>query len=455
MSAAKQKYDLTQGGILNKLLLVSLPIMGTQLMQMLYNLTDMFWLGRVGSDAVAASGTAGMYLWLSNALLFIGRMGAEIGVAQQLGKGDRKSARSYCQNALFLALILGVAYAAFGMIFSRPLIGFFNMQEQNVVEDAIDYLVITVSVTPAVFIAGAVAGTFTASGNSRLPFVINALGVILNVVLDPVLIMGFGMGVIGAAIATSFAQVVVCVLSVIAIRWRRTCPLGAFRFRHKPDKEKVAQIFKWSTPVAAESMLFTVFSMVISRFIAVFGADAIAANKIGIQVESLSWLIGGGFSSALTAFVGQNYGAGKWGRIRSGVRIATIVMAIWGVIVTLILFFAGGAIFSLFLPDPKLVEIGASYLRILATCQIVATLEGVGAGSFRGIGKTLPPSVASIVSNGSRVILVYFLAKTSLGLDGIWWGIAIGAGVRGLWIFLWLLIMLRQQPKDDLPEVVA
>ena len=90
MTSSERRYNLTEGSILQKILLVALPIIGSQFMQMTYNLTDMFWLGRLSSDAVAASGTAGFYLWLSQAFLIIARMGAEIGVAQHIGRGNRK-----------------------------------------------------------------------------------------------------------------------------------------------------------------------------------------------------------------------------------------------------------------------------------------------------------------------------------------------------------------------------
>lgn len=451
MPANKQTNDLTQGGIVGRLLLVALPLMGTQLMQMAYNLTDMFWLGRLSSDAVAASGTAGMYLWLSGGLLFIGRMGAEIGVSQYLGRGDRDTARDYSQNAMLACIVLGIAFAIPLVIFNRPLIGFFNIPETHVAAAAADYLIITGIAIPATYVSATVAGTFNASGNSRTPFFINAVGLITNIILDPVLIFTAGMGITGAAVATSFAQFVVCALSIVAIKWKRTRPVGRYAFFIRPDWEKIRQIFRWSLPIAMENLFFTLLAMITSRFVAAFGAGAIAVQKVGSQVESLSWLIAGGYSSALTAFVGQNYGAGKWGRIRESVRLSTIFMALWGLAVSVLIFFAGGPLIGIFLSEPALIKIGASYLAILAVSQAFTTLEGVGAAGFRGTGRTLPPSIASISSNAFRVVLAWALSRTSLGLDGIWWGVTIGAMLRGAWIYLWYLYMLRSQPKEDLP----
>jgi Na+-driven multidrug efflux pump len=107
VKTSNNAFDLTQGSILQKIIVVAVPIMGTQFLQMAYNLTDMFWLGRVGSHAVAASGAAGMYMWLSMGFLLIGRMGAEIGVAQSLGRGDQTAALDFSRNSLFINFVIG------------------------------------------------------------------------------------------------------------------------------------------------------------------------------------------------------------------------------------------------------------------------------------------------------------------------------------------------------------
>ncbi len=446
----RDKYSLTQGGILNRLLLVSLPIIGTQIIQMTYNLTDMFWLGRLSSEAVAASGSVGMYLWLSMALLIIGSKGAEIGVAQNLGRGDRDTARAIGQSAFTLALGLGVLAGAALMLARAPLIGFFGIIDSAVSNAAQDYLLIVSIGLPFSFVSAAVTGVFNGSGNSRTPFYINSIALVTNVALDPVLIFACGMGIAGAAVATVIAQAVGCVLLILALQFHKHRPFEKFRVFAVPSAEHMRQIFRWTLPMAAESFLFTFMSMFISRFIAAWGTDAMAAHRVGSQVESLSWLVAGGFSSALTAFIGQNYGARKWGRIHEGFRIASIVMVVYGAIITAVLFFGAQAVYTVFVPDnPNVVKIGVEGLKILAACQLVACLEGAAAGAFRGMGKTLPPSIASVSSNGLRVIAAYFLARTPLGLNGIWWAISIGAAVRSLWIYFWYRLSSRRLPSKD------
>ncbi len=449
MNQSKKRYDLTQGNILSKLLLISLPIMGTQLLQMAYNLTDMFWLGRLSSQAVAASGTAGMYLWLSNGFMFIGRTGAEIGVSQHFGSKDEKGTRNFAQASMVLSILLGLLFSIIAFAFSGPLIGFFGMKELDVAKSASNYLMITAIGIPATFISSTAAGIFNASGNSRTPFFINSVGLVLNILLDPIFIFTFQLGIQGAAYATIFAQIIVATLSVSALKLKKFRPIKNFRFITFPNWFEIKKIFYWSTPVALESMFFTFLSMIITRFITSFGTDAIAVQRVGSQVESLSWLISGGFATAVTAFIGQNFGAQKWDRIHKGFKISLAAIISWGTFVTVLLFFAGGFLFSIFMPDPQLVEMGAYYLRVLALCQVFGSLEAACAGAFRGIGKTLPPSIASIGSNIFRVFLTYFLAK-QFGLNGIWWGISLGACIRGLITFIWFQVTLKKQPRHDI-----
>ncbi len=449
-------YDLTEGGILRKLLLVAIPIMGTSFMQMAYNLTDMFWLGQgVSSEAVAASGASGMYLWLSMALLLIGRLGAEIGVSQNFGRRDYAAAQGYAQNSFLWAVALGVGYGLLMILFNKPLISVFGMKEEGLVSSAATYLSVVGIGIPFTYVSASITGMFNGSGNSRLSFWANAVGLVLNMILDPLFIFVAGMGIIGAAVATVLAQMIVCALFVVFLKKHRARPFPSFKFWVKPDRPKALQIVRWSALTALESMLFTLLAMATTRLVASFGGNAVAVQRVGAQIESLSWLIGGGFGTAVTSFVGQNYGAGKWTRIHRGFRISLLAMTIWGVIITVLLFFGGRLLYSVFVRETVIQDMGDVYLKILALCQIATCFESVAGGAFRGMGKTMPPAVASIASNVLRVPLAYLLASTSLGLNGAWWGISITAAMRGVIILIWYLWRARRMPKRDEEPVHA
>lgn len=446
ISMKKTKYDLSQGDILQKLLLVALPLMATQFLQMAYNLTDIFWLGRMDHYSVAATGTAGLYIWLAASLLLIGRMGAEIGVSQSLGKKDPEAARLFSQNAFRLSCILGL-FSGLSLFFLAPaLIGFFNIQEPEVFYGSVTYLRVIAIGTPLTFLSAVISGTFSGSGNSRVPFFINGLGLVLNIILSPLFIFTIGLGILGAAIATVISQAVVMILSLIAIRFSPMRPFADFRFSQKLHIDKVRQIFRWSAPIAADSALFTALALVINRMVVSFGADAIAIIRIGFQIEGLSWLIASGFASALTAFVGQNYGAKRYDRIHQGVNLSFRLMFVWGIFAAILPWLIGRPLFAFFLPNPEILQGGVTFLRILSVAQIFICLEFWAVGVFRGLGKTLPPTISAVTGNVLRIPLAYVLSQTSLGVNGIWWSIVFGAIMRTTILIIWYQFHKRHMP---------
>ena len=448
--ASSQRFDLTQGNIFRKLLFVSLPVMGGQFMQMAYTLADIFWLGRLSSEAVVASSTAGMYLWMSLGLMLMVRIGTEIGVSQNVGLGDIEAARGYAQTGLWMALLLGVGFGAF-MIFARaPLIGFFNIDNEQVVSDAQLYLAISGFSIPLMYASAVMAGSFAGYGNTRLPFVVQCTGLLANIILDPILIFGAGLGVAGAAYATIIARLIEFGLSVLAVKYSRNRPFENFSFFSRPNRRCFRNIFRWGFPVAVETIMFAGLSMIIARMVAVWGVSAMAAQRVSFQIESLSWLVGGGFGSAMTAFVGQNYGAGKWTRIHRGFKTALASMSLWGAAVGIFIFVFAEQLIGLFLQDPQEIALGGALLRILAAIQLPQAIEGAMAACFRGRGVTYKPSIVSVGCNSVRVVFAYILSTTPLGLFGIWIAVAAGAGMRGTLLLLWFLWDRRKLPKHDL-----
>ena len=449
MNPTKQNAsDLTQGDILKKLILVATPIMATSLVQMTHNLVDIFWLSRLSSGAVAAGGGAGMYLWLSMALLFIGRMGAEIGVSQNIGKGDPVRAQNFAQNAFTLAIVLGVFYGLFLIVARTQLVGFFNIDEPEIVQLTKNYLVYVAFAIPFMYTNAVATGTFTGFGNTKVPFYINSAALLVNIAISPIFIFVFGLGVIGAAVSTVIAQFVGFLLFVYALKRYKRRPFEKFRMLILPKKLYIKQIFKWGIPIALESALFTSLTLITTRFVAEFGVGALAVQRVGSQIEALSWLVGGGFASAVTAFTGQNIGAGKFHRVRIGFKISVTVMASWGLFISLVMFFFAGPIIGIFLNDPLELEMGIYYMRILAFMQIFACLEGVAAGCFRGRGLTVQPSVTSITFNALRVPLAYILSRGPLGLNGIWLAFTIGAAFRGSCMVIWYIINSKKMPTQ-------
>jgi len=183
-----------------------------------------------------------------------------------------------------------------------------------------------------------------------------------------------------------------------------------------------------------------------------------AMSRVGSQIESLTWLVGGAFGTALIAFVGQNYGAEKWDRIRITFKTASLVMICYGLFVTFLLAVPGRYIFGFFLPDAELIERSVLYLRILAICHVPLCLEAVSGNTFRGLGKTMPPAIINTTCNVLRVPLVYFLSSefVGIGLPGVWIGIATSGVIKGVWSYTWCSVTaMRDVRRKAKTEVLS
>lgn len=443
----KKNIDLVNGSVLRSLTQLALPIMATSLIQTAYNLTDMLWIGRVGSNAVAAVGAAGMYMWLSNGLASLAKMGGQVNTGHALGAGRCSEAGRYGVAALQLSAIFGCIFGLVCVLFSNPLIGFFNLTSPLVIEDARIYLMITCGCVIFSFLNQTLTGIFTAAGNSRSSFMATLTGLLINMVLDPLLIFGIGpfpvLGVTGAAIATVFAQATVTFIFFLFARKDHSI-FSYMKLFHIPEKNYFGSVIKIGLPICIQNMLFTGISMVIARLVAGYGDAAVAVQKVGSQIESISWMTADGFAAAVNSFLAQNHGAGRYSRIPKGYYSAMKVVLVWGLFCTLLLILLPAPVFRLFITEAEILPMGVDYLMILGISQLFMSVEITTAGAFAGLGKTLPPSVTSIVLTAMRIPLALALIHTPLGLNGIWWSITISSVLKGIILYLWFRHLLSQ-----------
>lgn len=443
-----RRINLLEGNIFSSLTRLALPIMATSLIQMAYNMTDMIWIGNLGANAVASVGAAGMFGWLSQSIATLARMGGQVNVGHRLGAGASDEAALYAQNALQLEIVLSILFGLVMMLFTSPLIGFFRLNGAQTIQDAESYLFITGGLIVFSTLNQVFTGLITVTGNSRTPFLVTTAGLVLNIVLDPVLIFGIGpfpvMGVAGAAIATVLAQALVTLLYVLYAR-RDAVLLQKVNILARPDLEKIKGILRIGLPSAVQGALFTSISMVLARTVATFGDTAIAVQKVGSQIESISWMTADGFSAALNSFVAQNYGAGNFERTKRGFYNAFSIMAVWGVFTSLLLIFAAAPIFRIFIHEAEALPLGVGYLVILGFSQLFCCVEIMVGGAFSGFGRTLPPSITSIVLTSARIPMAAVLSTTALGLDGVWWSITISSILKGAVLLVWFLLFLRRE----------
>lgn len=452
-----RKIDLTKDPILPSLAGLALPIMATSLIQMAYNLIDMLWIGRIGSAAVAAIGAAGMYMWLSNGLATLAKVGGQVKVAHALGAKREEEAAEYAQSALQLSLIFGIGFGLISVVAATPMISFFKLNSAAVIADAEIYLQITCGGVVFSFLNQVFTGVLTAMGNSRVTFVATTIGLVFNIVLDPAFIFGLGplpaMGVVGAALATVFSQVIVTAIFVV-IAYKDHVVLRKIHLLKSFHKESMAQIIRIGFPIGVQSMFFTAISMIIARMVAGFGDAAVAVQKVGSQIESISWMTAEGFGAAVSAFMAQNLGAGSKERIIKGYRVAIGLEIVWGILCTVLLIVFPDYIFKIFITEKEILPMGVDYLKILGVAQFFMCIELTTAGAFTGLGKTIPPSITSIVLSAVRIPIASVLVAGGMGLNGIWWSITISCILKGIVMFVWFLYYLKHDFKRYFPSDV-
>ena len=429
---------LTEGKIRSALVKLALPIMGTSFIQMAYNLTDIMWLGRLSTDAVAAAGAAGFFLWFGEALVMIARVGVGVKVAQLYGKGDLEGAKNYINNGLQLNLCIAILYSLLLYIFRHQIIGFFKIEDANVSKMAVEYLTIISIGMTFHFLNPVFSTVLNSTGNSITPFKTNTIGLIANIVIDPLLIFGFGplpaLGIKGAALATILSQFFVTIIFLLIGKRFDTIYSHAKLF-NKPSFLIIKNIVKIGFPPFTQMGIHAGIAIILARILAAFGPVAIAVQSIGSQIESITWMTTEGFSAAISAFVGQNFGAEKIKRIKEGYVKGIQIIGGIGIFATLLLIFGAEPLFTLFTPnDPIAIKEGIIYLQILGLSQFLMAIEIGTTGAFNGLGKTIFPTVNGIILNVLRIPAALILSKI-LGLSGVWWAITISSNLKGIILF--------------------
>jgi len=430
--------NLTEGSIFKVLMKLSLPIMASAFLATAYSITDLAWIGTLGSGAVAGVGVGGMYVWLSQGLCTLARMGGQVPMAQELGKGAVEEAKKYAVTSLWLVTAFGILFGIVCFFFTDALIAFYNLDSLQSIAYAKSYLQITCGLIIFSYVSHTLTGLYTAQGNSKTPLKANFIGLVTNMILDPLLILGIGpfprLEVTGAAIATVFAQVLVTAVLIFDIyRPKSKNILKTASIFSFPGMDYLKSIFKIGTPSALQSSLYCAFSMVLTRMVSGFGDGAIATQRVGGQIESITWNVADGFAAALNAFSAQNFGAGKMNRVKKGYYLSAAVIAVWGSLIGVIFFLFPRAIAGIFFHEPEVIAIAIGYLTIIALGEPFMCVEIVSSGAISGLGNTKLCSIISVFFTGSRIPLAYFLSQhTALGLKGIWWALTITSVCKGI-----------------------
>ena len=440
-SKAKPKRDLTTGSITRNIFYLAGPTVATMFLETAFSIADIFWVGRLGAVSLAAVISSAFLIWIIYSLVGAISIGVTALVARFIGAKQPDQAAFSARQAYLFSILFALGVSILGVLFAKwafTLMG----TAPDVTHLGVRYLRIIFAGAIFFFLLDVLAAIFRASGDTKTPMLIIMASVGLNIVLDPVLIFGWGpfprMGTDGAALASIFSQGVAGALFILLIIRGKL----AFKFSLLPkldlDLSMVWRILRVGIPASSAWILFSVVYLFINRIVALFGTEAIAALGIGNRMESVSFLTCFGLSIAASTLVGQNLGAGKPERSAQAAwqtaGIAVLVTSFVGV-----MFFAfPRQIASIFISDPQVVEIGIGYLRILALSQMFMALEIVFEGSFAGAGNTIPPMIVSISGSLARIPIAYLLAvHWGMGITGVWWAIASTSVVKGIVLTYW------------------
>ncbi len=382
------------------------------------------------------------------------RTGGQVKTAHCLGAGENDSAAQYARGALQLGILFAVLYGLVSLFGASRLIGFFKLNSPEVIAQAEWYVRIACGLVIFSYLNAILTGLLTAAGNSRTPFIVNVAGLVFNVVLDPVLIFGIGpfpeLGVSGAAAATVTAQALVSLLFFKAVL-REKVLFPHLRLWVLVPVKVWREIVRIGVPSAVQNLIYAGISMILTRLITGWGDLAVAAQRVGSQIESVSWMVGDGFSAAVNAFLGQNYGAKRYDRVRRGYFCAIAMTAAWGLCTTFLLIGMARPLFSIFLQEEEVMAIGVNYLRIVGLSQMFMMVEQTSIGAFSGLGRTLYPSIISVTFTSARIPVAVLLSSV-MGLSGIWWALSISSMVKGCILFVSFVVFLYvflERKKDE------
>ncbi|MBR0309106.1 MAG: MATE family efflux transporter [Mogibacterium sp.] len=404
---AGRKEALTEGTIVDKVLLFALPLMITSMLQQLFNATDVAVVGRFASkEAMAAVGSnAPIVSLLVN--FFVGiSVGANVLIARNIGAKNIQKAKSAVGTAMAAALASGVIVAVIGNVIAVPLINLLGVPPE-VRDYSVTYLRIYFSGVPFIMLYNFEAAIFRSDGNTRAPLICLFTGGVFNVAANLFFVLVLDMDVDGVAIATVLANVISSGMMLHFLRRES----GVLRVEYRDiriNRSDLSMMLRIGLPAGLQSAVFSISNICVQSAINSLGADYMAASSAAFNIEIFCFFVVNSFTQTLVTFVGQNYGAGKYERCREIVR-KTLLLS-WALVmaVSVVLLLSGKALLGLFTDDPFVIEAGMLRVRMLLYAQTLNVLMDNLSGAMRGLGKSLVPALTTLFCVcGIRILWVF------------------------------------------------
>ena len=408
---------------------LAFPAVASNLLMTLFASVDTYWVGTaVGATGLAAVSTSIFWVWMLVAIAEMIGVGLTAVAARRHGERRPGEAARVVGDSVLLAVALGVAVAAAGLLALDWLFAVMRTPpEVSALGRA--YLGTYLLGAPLLYGFFAVDAGFRAAGDTRTPLALLSGSIAVTLVLDPVLILGLGpapeLGIAGAAVATVGTRALAFVAGVLLLRRR-----GLVAFA-RPRPAPLLAVCRVGLPTALTGGFFSVIYVLLTRTTTQFGTPALAALGLGHRVESWLYMLAVGFGTATAAVVGQNLGAGQVERARRAAWVGVGYAIVPAGAMALLMLLIPAQLAGLFTDDPAVVAETARYLRIAAVAQVALVLEVVLEGALGGAGDTVPPMLASTTLTAARLPLAA-VAAAVWGVSGIWWTISLTAAARGV-----------------------
>lgn len=387
----RARQQITEGVIWKQLLIFFFPILMGTFFQQMYNTVDTIIVGRlVGTEALAAVGATGPLVSMVNGFFIGVSSGATVVLSQAYGAGDRKGVSDSIHTGVALSLLLGVMLTAIGICLGGRVMGWMGTPE-NCMADATTYLRIYFAGSIGTVVYNMGAGILRAMGDSKRPMLFLMVTCILNVVLDLLFVAVLHMGVAGAALATVLSQMISAVLPIVVLLRQKEDRLELRKLRI--ERSLLGRILRIGIPAGLQFVTFDFSNILIQSGVNSFGDITMAAWTAHGKTDALTWMVTGAFGVSITTFVGQNFGAQKYSRIRKGTWTCLAMGVVTVAALDALLLAFRTPILGIYTDNPEVIAVGSMVMLSIMPYEFLFMPIEVFAGTMRGVGNSLMPTL--------------------------------------------------------------
>ena len=440
MQERKMNPVLLEGKIPRTLTRLTLQMFIGILAMQIFNLVDTFFVGQLGARQLAAMGFTFPVVMVINSIALGLGIGASSVISRAIGEGNQSKVRRFTTDALSLSLIIVTFFLAIGLFTIEPLFRSLGASG-DVLQYIESYMKIWYLGMPFVVIPMVGNNAIRATGDTKTPSFVMVSAVLVNIILDPLLIFGYGpfprWELAGAALATVISRGITMVLS-LWILYHRERMLTLAIPKLKEGIQSWGKILYIGLPAAGTNLIMPISMGIITRLVARFGATAVAGFGVGSRIQMFSLAIIGSLSSVLTPFVGQNWGAKQYARIKSGVKFGYLASSVWGVFLFLIFLFAAQPLAALFNRNPHVIWTTSIYLKIVSISFPALGILMLTASTFNALNKPIPASTLMVTRMFVLYVPLAYLGSYLFGLAGIFWAAVFSNIVSSTAAYFWI-----------------